>query len=116
MSIRLYTDVHVPEAITEGLREREVDVLTSQADNTRTCTDPQLLDRAGSLQRVLVTQDEDFLVETAVRQRAGISFTGVVFAAQTRTTVGQCIADLELIAKVYEPEDLFNQVEYLPLK
>lgn len=116
MSIRLYMDVHVPEAITDGLRERGIDVLTSQADNTRTWTDPRLLDRAGSLQRVLVTQDEDFLVETAVRQRAGISFTGVIFAAQTRTTVGQCIADLELIAKVYEPKDLFNQVEYLPLK
>ncbi len=29
-------DVHVPYAITDGLRLREVDVLTSQDDNTTT--------------------------------------------------------------------------------
>ena len=33
MSVRLYTDVHVPFAITAGLRIRGVDVQTAQADN-----------------------------------------------------------------------------------
>ena len=31
-------------------------------------------------------------------------------------TIGQCVADLELIAKVYEPADMANRVEYLPLQ
>jgi hypothetical protein len=31
-------------------------------------------------------------------------------------TIGQWVIDLELIAKVYEPEDMVNRVEYLPLK
>jgi hypothetical protein len=26
-------------------------------------------------------------------------------------TIGQCVANLELIAKVYEPEDMANRVE-----
>jgi hypothetical protein len=30
-------------------------------------------------------------------------------------TVSGCIRDLELIAKVYEPEELADRVEYLPL-
>jgi hypothetical protein len=30
-------------------------------------------------------------------------------------TIGQCVADLELIAKGYEPEDMVNRFEYLPL-
>lgn len=30
-------------------------------------------------------------------------------------TIGDCIRDLEIIAKVYAPEDLANRVEYLPL-
>jgi len=31
-------------------------------------------------------------------------------------TIGQCIEDLELIAKVYEPDDVANRVEFLPLR
>ncbi len=34
---------------------------------------------------------------------------------QLRITVGQAIRDLELLATVYEPEDMENRVEYLPL-
>ena len=63
-----------------------------------------------------MTQDEDLLNEANNRQRAGISFPGVIYGHQQNVTVGQCIADLELIAKVYEPEDLLNRVEYLALK
>ena len=29
-------------------------------------------------------------------------------------TVGKLISDLELIAKVYDPPDMLNRVEYLP--
>jgi hypothetical protein len=32
LSVRLYMDVQVPRAITEGLRVRGVDVLTAQDD------------------------------------------------------------------------------------
>ena len=31
-------------------------------------------------------------------------------------TIGQCVQELELIAAVYDPEDIFDRVEYLPLK
>ena len=46
LSVRLYMDVHVPLAITEGLRLRSVDVLTAQQDGSRQLGDPELLDRA----------------------------------------------------------------------
>ncbi len=32
MSLRFYMDVHVPQAITDELRRRGVDVLTAQED------------------------------------------------------------------------------------
>lgn len=54
-------DVHVPAAITEGLRGRGVDVLTSQEDGTRRWEDDALPVRATELQRILFTQDEDLL-------------------------------------------------------
>ena len=56
-------DVHVPLAITEGLRRRNVDVLTAQEDGAQRIGDSDLLDRAAFLNRVLFTQDDDFLVE-----------------------------------------------------
>jgi predicted nuclease of predicted toxin-antitoxin system len=76
MSVAFYADMHVRRAVVMGLRSRGVDVLTAQEDGTGTLDDPALLDRAGTLGRVLFTQDKDFLVETARRQRAAIPFSG----------------------------------------
>ena len=60
MPLAFYSDVHVPAAITEGLRRRGIDVMTSQQDGTRRVEDLGLVQRATQLGRVLVTQDEDF--------------------------------------------------------
>jgi hypothetical protein len=109
-------DVHVPAAITVGLRRREVDVLTAQTDDAGRLPDDVLLERATALRRVLFTQDEDLLAEAERRQRAGWPFAGVAYAHQLRVTIGQCVNDLELMAKVYEPGDMADRVEYLPLK
>jgi predicted nuclease of predicted toxin-antitoxin system len=109
-------DVHVPAAITLGLRRREVDVLTAQTDNAGRIPDDVLLERATALGRVLVTQDEDLLAEAERWQREGKPFAGVAYAHQLRVTIGQCVNDLELMAKVYEPADMADRVEHLPLK
>ena len=77
--------------------------------------DPALLDRATQLGRVLVSQDDDLRQEAARRQAAGERFSGVVYSHHLRITVGQAIRDLELLATVYEPADMENRVEYLPL-
>jgi len=108
-------DVHVRRAVTVGLRLRDVDVMTAQEDGTTRLQDPDLLDRAAKLGRILFSQDEDLLQEARRRQREGKYFAGLVYAHQLRASTGRCIQDLELIAKVCEPEDLANRVEFLPL-
>ena len=72
-----------------------------------------LLDRTSALQRVLFTQDEDFLAECAKRQSNSIPFFGLIYAHQMRTTIGQCVHDLELVAKVYQPCDMAGRIEHL---
>jgi hypothetical protein len=109
-------DVHVPAAITEGLRSRGVDVLTSQDDGTRRWEDEKLLMRATELQRILFTQDEDLLRIAAGWQQSGLEFSGVVFAHQEESAPGPIIDDLELIAQCGLPDELVNRVVYLPLK
>jgi hypothetical protein len=115
VSVSLYFDVHVRRAVAETLRLRGVEVLTAQADGAARLPDPQLLDRAMQLGRVLFTQDEDLLAEATRRQRVGEAFAGVVYAHQLRVNIGRCIADLELIAKATDREDWLNRLEYLPL-
>jgi predicted nuclease of predicted toxin-antitoxin system len=108
-------DVHVRWAITDGLRRRGVDVVTAQEDGAARLDDPPLLDRVSELGRVLFSQDEDLLREATRRQATGEHFSGVIYSHQLRITIGQAIRDLDLIAKVYEPSDMENRVEYLPL-
>ena len=40
----------------------------------------------------------------------------MIFGEQLALTVGRCIRDLELIAKVYDPPDIANRIEFLPLR
>ena len=115
MSLSLYTDVHVPRAITNGLRRRGVDVLTAQEDGKAELDDPALLDRAAELNRPLYTHDDDLLAEARRRQQAGETFAGVIYSHQLRSPVGRCVDDLELIAKTFDPADLANRVEFIPL-
>jgi len=85
-------DVHAPLAITQGLRERGVDALTTQEDESSRFLDPQLLDRATELDRVLFTQDEDFLAEGARRQRLGKTFAGIIYAHHCASQSGNACA------------------------
>lgn len=113
--ISLYMDQHVPRAITLGLRLRGIDVLTAFEDNASMLSDPQLLDRATELRRLLFTQDDDLLAEGARRQQLGLSFSGVIYAHQLRVSIGQCVSDLELLAKLATADEVTNQVIFLPL-
>ena len=115
MTFALYMDENVHGAITTGLRLREVDVLTIQEDNRAGLADPLVLDRATKLGRVIFSQDRDFLVEAQRRQLAGIAFPGVIYGHQLVVSVGDCVRDLEIIAKVSEPDEFVNRVQFLPL-
>ena len=98
-----------------GLRLRHVDVVTAYEDQAHEIADPDLLDRATSLGRVLFTQDDDLLAEATKRQQVGVAFGGVIYAHQQDISIGQCIQDLELIAAAGMATDVVNQVIYLPL-
>lgn len=109
-------DVHVPYAITIALRLSGVDVLTAQEDNSRVLEDASLLDRATALGRILFTRDDDLLREGALRQKRGESFAGIIYAHQLDVSIGQCVIDLELVAKASDSDEWIGRIEYLPLK
>jgi hypothetical protein len=115
MAVDLYMDHHVAHPITVGLRGRGVSVLTALEDGADRLPDADLLDRATALGRMLFSQDEDLLIEASYRQAAGIPFGGVVYVHQQRLSVGECIDNLEIVAKASDWAEMRNRVLYLPL-
>ena len=115
MTIALYMDHNVPQAITDSLRLRGADVITAFEDGAHELEDSQLLERATQLKRALFTQDDDLLPEAAQRQRKGEKFCGVIYAHQLNLSIGACVKNLELIAKAGKMADIENSIAYLPL-
>ena len=84
MSVPLYIDHHVKAAITDGLRDRGVDVITCAEDGTAQLDDDQVLARAAELGRAVFTQDDDFLAVADAWLENQLDFAGVIL----RSSVG----------------------------
>jgi hypothetical protein len=108
-------DVHVPQPITDQLRRRGVDVLTAIEDGCSQLTDEDLLEHARVIGRLLFTQDIRFKAMAEDWQTTARAFGGLLFGHQTGASLGQYIADLELISKATEPAEWLNVVAHLPL-
>jgi hypothetical protein len=113
--VRLYMDENVEGQIIRGLRGRGIDVLTAEEDGRNETPDPEILDRASTLGRVVFSRDQDFLREASRRQRFGERFAGVVYAHKQEVSVGVCITDLEYQAQAGSPDDFADRVYFLPL-
>jgi hypothetical protein len=115
MPLLVYMDVHIPLAITDALRRRNIDVVTSQEDGTSELDDGPLLARATELGRLFFTQDEDFLRIAADLQILDQHFAGILYAHQQGASLGRLVEDIELIAKCAEPIEVMGRVTFLPL-
>lgn len=107
-SIKFYTDEHVARAVVRGLRHRGVDVLTVPEVSLLGASDEEHLAEARVEERVIFTQDDDFLRLHA----AGVEHAGIVYAPQ-HTSTSDIIYGLMLIYQVLEAEDMIGHVEYL---
>jgi predicted nuclease of predicted toxin-antitoxin system len=108
-------DHHVRAAVTKGLRRRGIDVRTAFEDGHADAPDEELLTRAMELGRIVFTQDDDFLAIADDWQRVGRRFAGVIYAHQLRATVGQIVADIQLILETSTADELRDSVLFLPL-
>lgn len=115
MPVALYMDVHVPQAVAQQLRRRGVDVLTAVEDGAAELPDDDLLGRSTELGRLIITFDVRFKALAEGWQGSGRRFCGMAYAHPLRTSIGQLVVDLELIAKATEPEHWQNTIEILPL-
>ena len=115
MSVGLYFDHNARPQIADGLRRRDVDVLLAREDGAERMADERLLERATSLGRVVFTEYKAFLAIANRWLEPRPHFAGVIYVRQRRLSIGQAIEQLELIAKVYEPDEMRKRIIYLPL-
>jgi hypothetical protein len=101
-------DENVPAAVTNGLRLRGVDVVTTQDTNMLGASDQAQLELATRLGRVFFTQDADFLG----LQRQGFEHAGIAYAPQW-TAIGDLVRGLLLIHDVLTSEELRGHVEFV---
>ena len=106
--IRFYTDEHCAHAIADGLQRRGVNVLTTYAANMLGAPDEEQLALANREERVVFTQDTDFLKMHA----AGKEHYGIVYAEQGKS-IGAIVRGLMLIYEVLDQEDMKNHIEFL---
>jgi len=106
--IAFYMDEHVPVTTSKALRRRGVDVLTAQEASMVAVPDEQHLALAVRENRIVFTQDADFL-----RLHAGdYPHRGMVYAPQ-RTAPGTIVRGLMLIYEVLSPDDMIGHLEFL---
>ena len=55
------------------------------------------------------------LAEAAKRQREGSRFSGLIYAHAARLSIGDCVRNLELLAKATDSDEFLGRVEFLPL-
>jgi len=115
MAVALYFDVHIDRVIAGQLRLRRVEVLTAQEDGSDRLSDEALLDHASRLGQPIVTHDIRFLAMAENWQRLGRPFCGLIFAHPLQVSIGQCVDDLEIIAKATNSQDWTSAIPRLPL-
>jgi predicted nuclease of predicted toxin-antitoxin system len=107
--ITFHLDECVPAAVADGLRRRGIEVSTTWESGLAHSLDTVQLDFSSQSERVLVTQDADFLR----LHRSGITHSGIVYYEPGTLTVGQLIQGLVLIHGVMTPDEMRNHLEFL---
>jgi len=107
--IKFHLDENVSNAIANGLRMRGIDVTTTPEQKLISVPDDVQLKFAVSQERVIFTQDMDFLRI----HRQGINHLGIVYCPQQTKSIGQIIQGIVLIWELLTPEEMIKHIEYL---
>lgn len=107
--IKFHLDENVSNAVAEGLRRRGISVTTTPEENLSGATDEEQLAFALSQERVLFTQDDDFLR----LNQTNTAHAGITYCHQGSRSTGEIVKTLALIWEWVDPDDMVGQVEFI---
>lgn len=108
-TIRFHLDEHCDPAIAVGLRRHGIDVTTTLEAGLEGAADEVQLFHGLALERVVFTQDRDYLRIAA----SGMPHAGIAYCRQQTRSIGEIIEALALIWDIYETEEMANRIEYI---
>lgn len=108
-TIRFHLDENVNKAIADGLRRRQIDVITTPESGLISASDVEQLTFARDQGRAIFTQDSDFLR----LHNAGLAHCGIIYCVKGSHSIGEILQGLILIWEVLEAEEIAGKVEFL---
>jgi hypothetical protein len=115
--LKLLTDEHIDPDLIRGLLAREpgLDILRLKDAGMLGADDRDILARAASEDRILVTHDRNTIPGFAYdRVRAGERMPGV-FVLDDRLSLGRAIDELLILALCSRSEEWTDQVAFVPM-
>jgi len=116
--LRLLFDENFNHDVIEAVRRREpsLDILTVAQVRLLRTPDDIILERAAALNRVVVTSDVQTMVgEAYARIASNLPMPGMIVSPMY-LRVGIAIEDLLLMAVCYQPEEIGQQVRWIPVR
>lgn len=111
--LKAYADENVIAPLDEALRRRGMDVVTVQERGRREADDAELLDEALLDERLMLTNDSDFLAIAADRSSRSEPLAPVVYWPQQQRRIGELVQSLVALASNHEYSELLGQVVFL---
>jgi hypothetical protein len=109
MAIRFHLDEHVDHAIALGLRKRGVDVTTATDAGLLSASDDEHLAFALRDNRVIYTNDRDFLV----LHSQGAEHAGIAYCSSGTRSIGEIVRYLCLMHDCMTVEEMRGHVEHI---
>ena len=109
MQLRYHLDESVRNAVAEGLRKRGIDVTTPVEVNLIGTSDEAHLQFARSVNRIIVTHDDDYLR----LDHQGLEHEGIAYCHQQARSIGQIIIKLAWLWRSRTAEDMRGKIEFL---
>jgi len=116
LSIRFQADNDLKFGIVRAVRRREpaIDFVSAQEAGLDGVSDPEVLDRAATEGRILVSHDRRTMLDYFRAQlAAGRSSPGVLIVSQG-ASIGSVVEAIVHIWALADPLELRDQVHYLP--
>ena len=111
--MKIYCDENIESAIVEGLRRREIEVISAQDTKNLGKSDEYHLEYASKLGAVILTYDADLLRIAHRWSQEGKRHRGILYAHPQDLSFGECVRLVELVAQVLSEEEMENHIEFL---